>query len=285
VFSIEHSLNDSGFEVQAHKVPHYAPHFEKRQVALVNKVRRQRPGAIISGFPLLPQTLQELESFIQEGGAVIGYGDRMKLECDQVIFDSMHRAYLAARHLLELGHREIGFCFHSAVPQGGEDFDGFSRAMAEFDAPIRKEWIFGGGNYEEGGARLAEAFINWPEKPTGLCIINDVSASTFITTLYKNGLSVPDDVSVVGFDDAPAARYALVPLTSVSYPLTAISHHVVEFTRSRLEGYHGAPRTVVVPSELVSRSSTAPYRTQSHLISNASFLAHSLPSGRLLPVS
>jgi DNA-binding LacI/PurR family transcriptional regulator len=78
--------------------------------------------------------------------------------------------------------------------------------------------------------------------------------------LARNGLKVPDDVSVVGFDDAPAARYALVPLTTVSYPLETIGRHAVEFTHSRLQGYKGPPRKVVVQSELITRSSTAPFR-------------------------
>jgi DNA-binding LacI/PurR family transcriptional regulator len=111
---------------------------------------------------------------------------------------------------------------------------------------------------------LAEAFLTWPEKPTALCIVNDVSASTFVTVLARSGLKVPDDVSVVGFDDAPAARYALVPLTTVSYPLEAIGRHVVEFTQSRLKGYKGPPRKVVMQSELITRCSSAPFRSTRH---------------------
>ena len=257
-FFIKHRLEEMDFEVQMHDVPRWVNHFEERQVALVNKVRRQRPGAIIAGSVLVPEVLEELQLFIKEGGVVIGYGAKLDLQCDQVPFDCLHRAYLATRHLLELGHRKLGFCFHGLIQQDSEELVGFSRAMKEFGAPIQKKWLFAGGNYEEGGARLADAFLKWPEKPTGLCIINDVSASTFVTTLFRNGLSVPHDVSVVGFDDAPAARYALVPLTTVSYPIETMNLHVVEFTQSRLKGYDGPPRTVVVQSEIVIRSSTAP---------------------------
>jgi DNA-binding LacI/PurR family transcriptional regulator len=256
---IEHRLDELNFEIQIHNVPRWVNHFEERQVALVNKVRRQRPGAIIANSAVVPGVLHELRLFMQEGGAVIGYGAKMDLECDQVSFDSGHRAYLATRHLLELGHRELGFCFHGSIQQDSKELIGFARAMKEFGAPVRKKWLFGGGNYEEGGARLADAFLKWPHKPSGLCIINDVSASTFVTTLHRNGLRVPDDVSVVGFDDAPAARYALVPLTTISYPLETIGRHVVEFTQSRLKGYDGPARTIAVQSELVTRSSTAPY--------------------------
>ena len=258
-FFIEHRLDEMDFEVQIHNVPRWVSHFEERQVALINKVRRQRPGAMIAGSPLVSGVLEELRLFMKEGGVVISYGARMDLKCDQVPFDSVHRAYIATRHLLELGHRDLGFCFHGPIPEDSRELTGFSRAMEEFGAPVQKDWLFAGGNYEEGGARLAEAFLNWPQKPTGLCIVNDVSASTFVTALSRNGLSVPDDVSVVGFDDAPAARYALVPLTTVNYPIETIGRHVVEFAQSRLQGYEGPPRTVAVQSELVTRNSTAPH--------------------------
>jgi DNA-binding LacI/PurR family transcriptional regulator len=260
-YFIEHRLDELDFEVQTYNVPRWVSHFEERQIALVNKVRRQRPGAIIVGSPFVPGVVPELRLFRNEGGIVVSYGTEIDLDCDQVPFDSEHRAYTAARHLLELGHQKIGFCFHGPVPQNRNESDqlaGFSRALEEFGASVQVKWLFAGGDYEEGGARLAEAFLTWPEKPTALCIVNDVSASTFVTALARNGRKVPDDVSVVGFDDAPAARYALVPLTTVSYPLDTIGRHVVEFTHSRLQGYDGPPRKLVVQSELIIRNSSAP---------------------------
>jgi LacI family transcriptional regulator len=259
-FFINSRLGEQGFEVETHITPRWVHHAEEKQIALAGKVRRELPGAIISGSSLVPQAIEELQFFIQEGGVVVGYAEKIDLQCDQVPFDYSHRTYIATRHLLELGHREIGYCFHSAVAEDSFELLGFSRAMEEFGAPIQKDWIFGGGNYGEGGARLAEAFLSWPKKPTGLCIVNDASASVFITILYRNGFIVPDDISVVGFDDDPMAQYALVPLTTAKYPLEAIGRHVVEFTQSRLKGFDGPPRTVMVQSELVTRSSTAPYR-------------------------
>jgi DNA-binding LacI/PurR family transcriptional regulator len=256
---INHRLDEMGSEVQVHNVPHYVSHLEEKQVALVNRVRRQRPGAIICAASLVPAAFHELKLFMEEGGVVVGCGEKIDMECDQVIFDTQRRAYLAAQHLLELGHREIGFCVHNEFHQDAIDLSGFSHAMEEYGAPIQKDWIFGGGNYEEGGGRLAEAYFDWPKKPTGLCIVNDVSASAFVTVMCRNGVNVPGDVSVVGFDDALAARYAFVPLTSANYPLEAIGQNVAEFAQSRLEGYSGPPRTVVVQSEIITRSSTAPY--------------------------
>lgn len=257
-YFIKHRLDKLKFEVQTHSVPHWVSNFEARQIALVNRVRRERPAAIVVGARFVAEVLPELQLFQEEGGIVVGYGAELDLECDQVVFDCFHRAYIATRHLLELGHREIGFCVHEHRTQDSCEIAGFRHALEEFGVPVQENWLFGGGEYEVGGARLAEAYLAWPQKPTGLCIVNDVSASTFVTALAQNGVRVPDDISVVGFDDAPAARYAWVPLTSVSYPLEAIGRHVVDFTQSRLKGYDGPPRKLVVPTELITRRSSAP---------------------------
>jgi DNA-binding LacI/PurR family transcriptional regulator len=278
---IEHRLDELEFEVQIHNVPLYVSHFEERQTALVNKVRRQRPGAMIVGSPFVPAVLPELRLFQEEGGVVVGYGTEIDIGCDQVPFDDFHRSYIATRHLLELGHREIGFCFHGRINQESVQRTGFLRALEEYGVAVQEKWLFAGGNYEEGGARLAEAFLTWPAKPTGLCIVNDVSASTFVTILARNGLHVPHDVSVVGFDDAPAARYALVPLTTVSYPLDTIGRQVVEFTQSRLKGYDGPPRKVVAQSELITRSSSAPlHSTRRSTINRSAALRNPSVKGR-----
>jgi DNA-binding LacI/PurR family transcriptional regulator len=196
---------------------------------------------------------------VDEGGVLISYGSPIPLRCDQVFFDQSKRAFLATRHLLQLGHRDIGFCFHHrAVNLGDELYKGFSCALEEYGIRVREEWLFGGGEYEIGGARLAAAYLEWKEKPTALCVVNDDSASAFVNVLAQNGVRVPADVSVVGFDDTPAACYAFVPLTSVSYPVKEIAKHIVELTDSRLKGFQGAPRQVEVYSQLAQRQSCAP---------------------------
>ena len=255
---LQHRLDELGFEVELHATPLYVRHSAERQVALVNKVRRQKPSAIIFETPLVPQALDELRLFIREGGFVVGYGHECDVECDQVVFDFEQRAYLATQHLLQLGHRELGFCFHGPMTQFDENLRGFRRALQERGLKVRDEWLFEGGNYEEGGFRLAQAFLSWSNRPTGICIINDVSAATFVNILARHGWQVPHDVSVVGFDDALAARYALVPLSSVSYPLQTIGKQVVDFVKSRFDGYQDAPRRTVIRAELVKRDSSAP---------------------------
>jgi DNA-binding LacI/PurR family transcriptional regulator len=94
-------------------------------------------------------------------------------------------------------------------------------------------------------------------RPTGLCIVNDRAAQAFIVGAEELGLRVPEDVSVVGQDDLPPARFGRVPLTTVTHPVAAIADLMLALLRQRLAGYDGPPRREVVRGELVARSSTA----------------------------
>jgi DNA-binding LacI/PurR family transcriptional regulator len=259
MWALKHGLDERNYDVESHATPQHVSHVVERQIALVNKVRRQRPAAIITRSVFFPEALDELRQYVDEGGVLVSYGSPISLPCDQVLFDESKRALLATRHLLQLGHRDIGFCFHNCVVDLGDAFyKGFSCALEEYGIPVREKWLFGGGEYEIGGARFAAAYLEWNEKPTALCIVNDDSASAFVNILAQNEVRVPEDVSVVGFDDTPAARYAFVPLTSVSYPGKEIASHIVDMTVSRLQGFQGAPRQVEVYSQLAQRQSCAP---------------------------
>jgi DNA-binding LacI/PurR family transcriptional regulator len=130
--------------------------------------------------------------------------------------------------------------------------------LSERNVDIREEWLWGNCPYEEAGARLAEQFLNLKDRPGAICIINDVVASTFVSQIHRAGLRVPHDVSVVGYDDTPAARYALVPLTTVSHPVEGVARPIVDMLLSRLNrSYDAAPRCVEVKGELIVRESTA----------------------------
>ena len=167
---------------------------------------------------------------------------------------SGHLTYEAARHLLELGRRRIGFYTNGGLP-GGSRLTGFRRALAEFGAPLREQWLFS-GYHEDGGARTALAFLNLAERPTGLCMVNDYAATAFIGTAQRAGIRVPEDVSVVSHADMPIARHGATPLTTMTHPVEIIVRHVVELLASRLENRHAdPPREIVVRGELVRRQS------------------------------
>ena len=229
----------------------------------IKQLCRQWPRAVICAAQTVhASVLRELEAYQRGGGIVISYDIALPLECDQVVFDRENNAYLAARRLLECGHRDIGIGMsHSSGQELSASqtarLQGFRRALDEFGATFREEWFFKNPNYEKGGAAMAQAFLKLKKRPTALCIVNDYVALAFMAEMLRAGLQVPGDVSIIGHDDQPIAEYCPVPLTCVAQPVEEIARKVVELLLQRLDGDEAPPRTITIQGQLVERQSIA----------------------------
>lgn len=266
---IQQALSARGLEVPVHIGSEPRPGEAPVQASEVRQLCRQRPRAVVcASHRVEAAVFDELARYQEEGGVLVCYDNPVPLPCDQVLFDREESAYLAARYLLERGHRRLGFGI-SIAPPGMEPrhhpidarLRGFTRALREFGAPMRPEWLFRTAVYERGGAELAGAFLRLPERPTGLCLVNDYLALAFMVEILRAGLEVPRDVSIVGHDNQPVAEYCPVPLTSLTHPAAEIASQVVTLLCDRLEGRlapEAPPRAVRVTGELVERASVGP---------------------------
>lgn len=241
----------------------------KSQQDQMRQLCRQQPRAIIcAAHSFSPAVWQEIALYQQDGGIVVTYDVAAPLRCDQVLFDREDNAYQAAHALIECGHREIGLALSSLRRSDGElnvaqnaRLRGFQRALDESGLAMRADWIFEEANYETGGVGLAAHFLALGARPTGLCIVNDYMALSFMSQITRAGVRIPDDLSVIGHDNQPVAAHCPVPLTSVNHPAREIAAAAVELLMSRLEGESGPPRTVILRGHIVERQSVAPPAT------------------------
>jgi LacI family transcriptional regulator len=266
--AIQSRLFDAGYRVPLHgfgcDVERSAENAKISLVDIVRDIRQRRPAAVVFQLINEPDKViredicRELQRYIDEGGIVVTYGTEYSLQCDQVIFHSDYGTYLATRYLASKGHREIALSSYR-VDHVDARIRQFERVLADYEIPLQPDFLIHNVHHEEGGEYLANWFHARKRKglpcPTGIVIINDSVASVFETCLNRLGYSVPDDVSVVGFDDLPVARYAIVPLTTIANPVDKLAQAVEHFVVSRLEGYMGAPRQAEVQGELVERES------------------------------
>ena len=257
---IQRRLTDLGYDVPIYSYGSYGGGEMVNELALMRALCSQRPRAIICvTFCLNDEIVALLETFEQDGGLVVCYDSEKEVPFDNVIYSMDDAMYHATRHLLEIGHRNIGFCLHGAEREGAKHYAPFYRALAEFGVTPRPEWIFHGHLYEEAGMRYAAEFLRLKDRPTAMHVVNDVAASAFVNEIQRAGVMVPRDLSVVGLNDTLAASCAAVPLTTVSQPIEPVATEVARLLCERLDGdYDGAPRRVVVPGRLVVRQSTAP---------------------------
>jgi DNA-binding LacI/PurR family transcriptional regulator len=264
-WEIRHRLDERGFHIDDHVLPLYVHQVETSQAEVLRRICRQNPQAILfSRKSLEPTVCNILEKYVESGGVLVCWTSASPtpedhpLTADLVLFDTEEESYQQTRHLIELGHRKLGFFSHSDGVELSNRFLGFKRALTEAKLEVRRDWIGGTSGYEDAGIKHAEQFLALQERPTGVCIVNDNAAAAFVHAVIRAGLQVPHDVSVIGCDDMPAARAALVPLTTMRRPIIELSWAIVDLLGERLDGtLQGAPVMRKIQSELIVRSSTA----------------------------
>lgn len=185
---------------------------------------------------------------------------------DRVVVDNFGGSLAAARHLVGLGHRRIA-CIARPVPlsNAAERIRGYQAALAEAGIPTPAGYLIPGGpGYEEGRRAMGE-LVRLTSRPTAVLAYPDVVAIGAIRGALEAGLRVPEDISIVGFDDIPQAAYLRPALTTVAVPIREMGERAVAVLLSRIEGRERdePPQRVVLPTALVVRESTAP-PTASH---------------------
>jgi DNA-binding LacI/PurR family transcriptional regulator len=165
---------------------------------------------------------------------------------------------LAVAHLRGLGHQRIALLDGGSAAGAGERRQGYRRGMRA--NPALAELVLRGGLTELEGAEAADAFLALSDRPTAVAAFNDRCALGFIDVVRQAGLRVPEDVSVVGFDDIAQAAYPHVALTTVRQDPDRLGAAAVHWVTSRLQddaAEADSRAAVIIEPELVIRRSTA----------------------------
>jgi DNA-binding LacI/PurR family transcriptional regulator len=173
---------------------------------------------------------------------------------DVVRTDDARGLHLAVDYLVALGHTAIAHVDGGRrQPSSAERVRGYRDAMRRhgLEAYIK---VVGGGPGEEDGARAARELLGMP--PTAVTVFNDLSAAGLLDVLRREGLSVPGDISVVGYDDSSFSRLAHIDLTTVAQDIETMTTLAVARTVERIDGATVAHREVVIPPRLIVRGTT-----------------------------
>lgn len=180
-------------------------------------------------------------------------------------FDLVHTAdergiRQAIDHLVELGHRDIVHVDGGHAPSSTERRRGYRAAMRRHGLAEHVR-IIPGGLTEEHGDAAAQILLADDALPSAVLAFNDRCAVGALDTLVRSGVGVPDDVSLVGYDDDRLSRLAHVNLTTVAQDAHQMAQLAVQRAIARLEDQPVTGREIVLPPHLVVRGSTAPPRT------------------------
>lgn len=172
--------------------------------------------------------------------------------------DDEHGGYLATKHLTELGHRKITFIPNGRVDRAvdGQRFMGYKRALSEANIEFSPSMIIEGryNSFENGykiGKRIAEN-----QQMTAIFTSSDISALGIMKSLKDHGKRIPDDISIVGFDDLMISRYSSPSLTTIRQDVFRKGAVAAETAIEVTEKKDKQPRQIMLPVELVIREST-----------------------------
>ncbi|MEO5806298.1 LacI family DNA-binding transcriptional regulator [Devosia sp.] len=177
----------------------------------------------------------------------------------KVFVENEQGAYLGTRHLIEAGHRDIALISGPAgLMSVRERQTGFRRAMVEAGLPIRAEWLMLGEYSRAYGAQSAKTLLEGSVRPTAIMACSDYLAIGVLQAVRQAGLVVPDDLSLVGFDDMAFAELVDPPLTTIRQPVAEMGRLAFERLLALLNKTEVATE-IRLPVELVVRRSVAPF--------------------------
>jgi len=178
-----------------------------------------------------------------------------------ISLDNRAAAKAMTEHLIELGHRRIGLIKGpKSSPLTRDRVAGYQDALNQAGIEADPALVCHGDFSLKAGDDGAAAMLALPDRPTALFCENDEMAIGALKRIRQSGLRVPEDISLVGFDDIPFAAYCDPPLTTISQPAEAFGQRAVELLIALIEKKPLAERHVVLPFELTLRESTARVR-------------------------
>lgn len=177
---------------------------------------------------------------------------------DRIIDHSFDGGYMATRHLIENGHRDIAIIAGDLFKTTAKArFEGFVKAMTEAGLLIREEWICENDFEPEGGYESMNNLLKLDKLPTAVICGCDMMALGAISAITEKGLSVPHDISVIGYDNIHSSRFYAPPLTTVHQSKTRLGQMALDVLLARIQNSEKShePKILEFYPELVIRSS------------------------------
>jgi DNA-binding LacI/PurR family transcriptional regulator len=219
-------------------------------------LRSHRTDGLVMSGPRIDDS--ELAAVVEDGFPIVIQGSRPDLDVPSVDVDNRVGARGAVEHLIALGHTLIGCITNAplAYTAAAERLDGYREALADARIPFDERLVIEGGFDAASGYRAMAELLR-RTAVTAVFVASDVVAFGGLRAIREADLRVPEDLSVVGFDDIPLAEHFDPPLTTVRLPAHDLGYAAGQALLDRVAGRPVAHRTLL-PTELIIRDSTAP---------------------------
>jgi LacI family transcriptional regulator len=225
-------------------------------------VRSDRVDGLLI-MSLVP-TDNTVESFMNAGIPTV-LVDAVHPRLSHIIIDDQKGGYKATKHLIDLGHHKIGylsdhmyenpFNFQPVIDR----YKGYRQALEEADIPFHPEYHRQSELSRRVAKKVAKEMLTLPDPPTAIFAYSDTQAFGVLRAAEELGITVPEDLSVIGYDDIEITEY--LHLTTIRQQLFQSGVEGAKLLLEEIDIQHPEPREIVLPTELVLRKTTAPLAT------------------------
>jgi len=226
-----------------------------------NPINTNNVGGII--FADIIENRKQVESAIALGTPCLIINNMVNdLDVNYIAVDNKLGGKIAADYLTSLGHKKIATVTGNLNTQAGAHrFEGFKKLLEDKNIDLPEEYVHK-GDYSRRCARQAgEVFLELKDPPSAIFAASDDMALEIIALIMEKGLKVPEDISVIGFDDNPACLFGPVALTTIKQPLFKMAEDSVQLLSTIMAGKGKIKKRTILDPELVIRESCLPFRS------------------------
>ncbi|WP_214828290.1 LacI family DNA-binding transcriptional regulator [Exiguobacterium sp. s26] len=226
----------------------YLEHFKHRAV----------DGIVVICSDRMDEQVQEL----MQSDIPIVVVDMDSANCSVVYSDNSEGARMAVNYLYELGHRAIAhIAGDSSIDAGAARVKGYELAMHALDLPIQPGYLVNAGFFSvEEGKQAMEQLLQLPSPPTAVFVAGDQMAIGAIEAVHEHGLRVPEDISIIGYDDIEMIKYITPKLTTIRQDTDEIGEAAAELLIEQMTAKERRTERRVIPVRLIERASCAPVK-------------------------
>jgi DNA-binding LacI/PurR family transcriptional regulator len=260
--AIQEAAFEAGYDVI---VSHTTGLIEREEACIRRLLSRRVDGIFIAPVNRLGASVTAYDELARRRLPVVILGHRSPF-CAPFVSaepDDLTASQNATRYLIEIGHRRIAFFTGPlASASTAERIEGYRRALREARLEPDDHLIFSAGDSMADGEKAALQLLNEKTDPTAVQTFNDLVAIGAANIFLKQGIKIPEDLSLVGFGNILIAEYFRVPLTTVRQPKLRLGIAAVELMLKLVRGERAEARRL--PAELIIRASTAPPKLSGH---------------------
>jgi len=247
-----YSLIFDALEKQASKHGYSLIYFSDFAGAQSLKHMSRIDGVIASCFPRIESVIHDIHKQLP---VVVMDNSSSDKTIPSIIIDNFNAVSDSVDYLCKLGHTRIGFMTGLEDSDVGKDrYAGYVSGLTTHGLKLNEKLVYKGNFSFESGLEGADYFLSLKKPPTAIICANDSMAIAALGKITQDGLTVPDDISIIGFDDIAVASHIHPPLTTISAPIDKIAEHAVNMLISQIQNKEIDNKHLALPAKLVRRN-------------------------------